>query len=255
MTLRTAGDASSWVTRDSSARNASPRGRSCCGHPTDRKSAKKPRTYSSSWSVTSRRTGSNLCWHRHERSPFDSRPTCSSLDELFGERHAGANFFGIHCEYRHETLGFAKLLERGRSAVQAAATQFEEVEIGRGESVRCLKNGVWLLQQGEHPYTVVLAKNDEYGQGAKLTLEIAGAGQAGIEIAAKLFERIERRLSQDSCYRGRVISLEREYQWSGHASQITVHELEAVAREDVIALSRWRIAWISDPADGAGGAA
>jgi AAA+ superfamily predicted ATPase len=81
---------------------------------------------------------------------------------------------------------------------------------------------------------VVFATNDEYGNGARLTLEIAAPGQAGVEIAGKLFERVERRLSKDSCYRGRVLSLEQENQWSGRSSRITVHELEPVAREEVI---------------------
>jgi hypothetical protein len=157
-----------------------------------------------------------------------------ALDELFGERHIGTNFVGVHSEYRHEAVSFAKLIERKRSAMQATPAQFEEVEIGNGETVRCLKNGVWLLKDGDRAYAVVLATNDEYGQGAKLALEIAAAGQAGVEIASKVFEAIERRLSKDSCYRGRVLSLEQENQWSGRASRITVHEFETVAREEVI---------------------
>jgi hypothetical protein len=157
-----------------------------------------------------------------------------ALDDLFGERHIGTNFVGVHSEYRHEAVTFARLIERKRAAMQAAPAQFEEVDIGNGEIVRCLKNGVWLLKDGEHAYTVVLATNDEYGQGAKLTLEIAAAGQAGVAIAAKVFEAIERRLSKDSCYRGRVLSLEQENQWSGRASRITVHEFEPVARDEVI---------------------
>lgn len=157
-----------------------------------------------------------------------------ALDELFGERHIGADFVGVHSEYRHDTVSFASLIERKRSAIQAAPAQFEEVDIGNGRSVRCLKNGVWLLKDGAQAYAAVLATSDNYGQGAKLTLEIAAAGHAGLEIASKVFEAIERQLSKDSCYRGRVLSLEQENQWSGRASRITVHEFEPVAREEVI---------------------
>lgn len=157
-----------------------------------------------------------------------------ALDELFGERHIGTDFVGVHSEYRHEAVSFASLIEHKRSAMQAAPAQFEEVDIGNGEAVRCLKNGVWLLKDGARAYAVVLATNDNYGQGAKLTLEVAAVGQAGLEIAAKVFEAIERRLSKDSCYRGRVLSLEQENQWSGRASRITVHEFEPVARDEVV---------------------
>jgi SpoVK/Ycf46/Vps4 family AAA+-type ATPase len=49
-----------------------------------------------------------------------------------------------------------------------------------------------------------------------------------------VFETLERYLSKGSCYRGRVLSLEAGYQWSGHAARIRVHELEPVDRADVI---------------------
>jgi SpoVK/Ycf46/Vps4 family AAA+-type ATPase len=42
------------------------------------------------------------------------------------------------------------------------------------------------------------------------------------------------RLSKGSCYRGRVLSLEAGYQWSGHVARIRVHELEPVDRSEVI---------------------
>lgn len=157
-----------------------------------------------------------------------------AMDELFGERQIGVNFVGVQPEYRHESVTLARLIERRRSAMQAAPAQFEEVDIGNGESVRCLKNGVWLLRDGDRPYAVVFATNDEYGNGARLTLEIAAPGQAGVEIAGKLFEAIERRLARASCYRGRVLSLEQESRWSGRSSRINVHELEPVSREEVI---------------------
>ena len=157
-----------------------------------------------------------------------------ALDELFGERQMGSNFVGVHSEYRHESISFPSLIERKRAAMQAAPAQYEEIDIGSAAAVRCLKNGVWFLKDGDRPYAVVLATNDNYGQGAKLTLEVCAEGQAGIEIATKVFEAVEHRLSKESCYRGQVLSLEPENHWSGRASRITVHEFDAVAREEVI---------------------
>lgn len=158
-----------------------------------------------------------------------------ALDLLFGERQIPSNFVGIHSQYRHETVTFSKLLERSRSAVQAAPAQYEEVEIGQGEAVRCLKNGLWLLRKGEVAYAVVLALTEGYGQESSITLEIATpAGDAGVGLCAQIFEALERQLSRDSCYRGRVLSLEQPYQWSGHASRIVVHELDPVSRENLI---------------------
>lgn len=158
-----------------------------------------------------------------------------ALDDQFGERSIPEDFVGIHQEYRHEVLGFSKLLEQGRNAVEAGPAQFEDVYIGAGETVRCLKNGLWMLRDGEDPYAVVLAQHDNYGAGSHLTLEIMTApGERGLRVCTRVFDALEQRLSKGSCYRGRVLSLEQTYQYSGHSPRITVHELETVTRSNVI---------------------
>ena len=158
-----------------------------------------------------------------------------ALDDLFGERRVPENFLGLHQQYRHEALGFSKLLERSHSAVEAAPAQYEDVDIGGGETVRCLKNGVWLLSHQQGPYVVILAQQDDYGRGGDMIVEVAAPpGEMGAELCMHVFDALELRLSKGSCYRGRVLSLEQRYQYSGHASRICVHELETVARADVI---------------------
>jgi hypothetical protein len=158
-----------------------------------------------------------------------------ALDTLLGERTVPNNFLGIYQQYRHETAGFARLIEQGRNAARAAPPQYEEVDIGRGETVRCLKNGLWLLREAEVPYVVVLTQTEDYGRGSSLTLEVAvPPGDRGVAICTRVFEALERKLSRDSCYRGRVLSLEAGYQFAGYAQRIRVHELEAVPREGVI---------------------
>jgi hypothetical protein len=158
-----------------------------------------------------------------------------ALDDLFGERRIPDNFVGVHQQYRHELLGFSKMLEQGRNSVEAAPAQFEDVDIGAGETIRCLKNGLWLLREDAGPYAVVLAQQEDYGRGADLTLEIMAApGEHGAALCTRVFDALELRLSKGSCYRGRVLSLEQRYQYSGHAPRISVHELETVSRADVI---------------------
>ena len=158
-----------------------------------------------------------------------------ALDGLFGERRIPENFLGLHQQYRHETLDLSKLLEQSRNAVEIAPAQYEDVAIGGGETVRCLKNGLWLLDDERGAYAVVLAMNDEYGSGGKLTVEVAAPpGEAGAELCTRVFNALELRLSKGSCYRGRVLSLEQRYQHAGFSSRICVHEMDAVRREDVI---------------------
>ncbi|MDB5766078.1 MAG: cell division protein FtsH [Collimonas fungivorans] len=158
-----------------------------------------------------------------------------ALNELLGERHIPKNFVGIHQQYRHDILGFSKLLERGHNAVEAAPAQYEDVAIGDGETVRCLKNGLWLSTDEHGAYAIVLAQKNDYHGGGDLVIEIAAPpGEVGAELCTRIFDALELRLSKGSCYRGRVLSLEQHYMSSGHAARICVHELETVSRADVI---------------------
>ena len=158
-----------------------------------------------------------------------------ALDDLFGERRIPENFVGMHQQYRHEVLGFAKLLEQSRNAVEASPAQYEDVDIGSGETVRCLKNGLWLRHDGADAYAVVLTRHDDYGGSNHLILEIMAApGESGAALCTKVFDALEIRLSKGSCYRGRVLSLEQGYQYAGYAPRICVHDLGIVERQDVI---------------------
>jgi len=159
----------------------------------------------------------------------------AALDELFGERVIPQNFVGIRAQYRHEVTDFAKLLEQSHSVIEVAPAQFEDIDIGGGETKRCLKNGLWLLRDDRGPYAIVLSQHDDYGQGSFLNVEIAAPpGDFGAELASRVFDALERHLSRGSCYRGRVLSLETSAQWTGHAARIRVHDLEPVERDEVI---------------------
>jgi hypothetical protein len=157
-----------------------------------------------------------------------------ALDDLF-ERRIPETFVGIRQQYVHDFVDYAKLLERTHSTVEVAPAQFEDVDIGHGETVRCLKNGVWLLHDGDTPFVIVLSPKMDHSGGGHMAVEIAvPPGEAGAAITARVFDALERRLSSGSCYRGRALSLEGGYQWTGHAARIRVHALEAVDRDDVI---------------------
>jgi AAA+ superfamily predicted ATPase len=159
----------------------------------------------------------------------------NALDDLFGARRIPENFLGVHQQYRHEGLTFSKLLDQGHYPVEAAPAQYEDVNIGGGETIPCLKNGVWLLHDRGVAYVVILAQQDDYGRGSNIIVEVAAPpGEIALELCTEVFHSLEQRLSRESCYRGRIISLEQQYQYSGRASRITVHELENVTRTDVI---------------------
>ena len=159
-----------------------------------------------------------------------------ALDELFGDRRVPDNFVGVQQQYRHELVSFSRMLEQNRNSVELAPAQYEEVDIGRGETVRCLKNGLWLLREERGPYAVALTHVDNYGQGGdSLIVEIATPpGDMGIELCTRVFEALERRLSKNSCYRGRALSLGQLDRFAGSTQRIRVHDLEPVTRDALI---------------------
>jgi ATPase family associated with various cellular activities (AAA)/ClpX C4-type zinc finger len=158
-----------------------------------------------------------------------------ALDELLGERIVPQNFVGVHQQYQHDVLSFAKLLEQNRGAAEIAPAQYEDVEVGVGESVRCLKNGLWLMRDGDDVYAVLLARTQDFGMGSDVVIEVGvPPGEPGVSLCARVFDAIESKLSKASCYRGKVLSLEQPYQYSGRSSRIAVHHLDAVSRDEVI---------------------
>jgi predicted AAA+ superfamily ATPase len=157
-----------------------------------------------------------------------------ALDELLGARVVPDNFIGAQ-PGRHDSANFTRVVARDRGAVEIGPAQFEEISIGRNETVRCLRNGIWLRQENDQPYAVILAYEADYQGGGSFSVDVAApAGEIGAALCTRIFDALERRLSKSSCYRGRVLSLEQAHRWGGGSQRIRVHELEAVKRDDVI---------------------
>src|SRR5262249_52901724 len=49
---------------------------------------------------------------------------------------------GIHCTYQHESLRFSVLVEQGSHPKSIAPLQYEDVDIGEADPVRCLVNAL-----------------------------------------------------------------------------------------------------------------
>lgn len=143
---------------------------------------------------------------------------------------------GIHKEYQHEDLKFSVLLERGRHAKPIAPLQHIEIDIGEGTMVRCLDNGLALLEVDNAPVAVLIAPHLDHMDGTRsASVEIAvPIGGHGAAIVDRLFKSLEQAVQSARSYRGKVLSLERRRSYSGAANGIAVHNLRPVSREDVI---------------------
>jgi len=159
-----------------------------------------------------------------------------AIDRLFSADTRIRYFCGVQKENSYEGLTFSSLLVDGYSPAVSVPPQYESVDIGEEPSVRCLKNGLWLLEQGCNRYAVLLSPAGHFNQITGIQFQIATANDAdGIRIADDFFRHLEDSVLKSESYRGKVLSLEMApHSFSGESTGIMVHRLHGVAREQVI---------------------
>src|SRR5205085_6400380 len=112
-----------------------------------------------------------------------------------------------------------------------------EVDVGEAEPVRCLKNGLWLVEERGTRYAVLLSPAGRpYGEATGVQFQVATAGgEQGTRVTQAFFRHLEESVLRAESYRGKVLSLEQaEHSYSGESSGIAVHRLRPVRREQVI---------------------
>ncbi len=172
------------------------------------------------------------------RFPFRVRADLQrAIDQLFEDHTTIAHFCGVKKDYSYDefTLSDCLIFDRHRAAV-TVPPQYEEVDIGEQSAVRCLKNGLWLLQRGDQRYVVLLSQTSRYRHKTGMQFQIAAQNcPAGTEIAQEFFRFLEDAVSKAGSYRGKILSLELdEDSYSGESTGISVHKLRTVTRDQVI---------------------
>jgi hypothetical protein len=157
-----------------------------------------------------------------------------ALDKMFAELPK-AKLIGVHTQYQHETLTIAHLLGNQNYPVVVGPLQNEEVDIGEALPARCLRQGLWLVQNGAVPFALLLSPAFRFGQSEGTHIEIAvPPGEAGSQLSRRLLDELEVLIRQTASYRGKVISLESQDRYSGHLGPLRVHKLRDVQRDAVI---------------------
>ena len=157
----------------------------------------------------------------------------AAVDNLFAA--TAIRFFGIHERHRYETLTIAALTEFRDGADTIAPAQYQEIDIGEAEPVKCLDNGLWLCLAGDLHYAVLLSAYRDPRRETGIRIEIAvPAGADGAEFVRQRFFEIENVVNTAHAYRGKVLSFDADTEYRGSSRGLTVHKLAPVKREDVI---------------------
>lgn len=166
------------------------------------------------------------------RFPFRVRADLQrAIDRLFGADTDIAHFCGVRKEYSHEGIDLSGcLIASEHNPAVSMPPQYEEIDVGDQEPIRCLKNGLWLLRQGRSKFVVLLAPVGNFQGVTGVQFQVATINNPdGTRITREFFKHLEESVLKAESYRGKILSLElSEHSYSGESSGIKVHKLRTV---------------------------
>lgn len=118
-----------------------------------------------------------------------------------------------------------------------AALEYNSFDVGNEHPVQVVRDCIWFGNtNGQKTAILWTSYTDRMGCGVESLLRIDVAHTAGSNerFAADLYERIEEAVRQSKSYRGKIISLEEETDYSGNSIGIVVHRIEPIDRDQVI---------------------
>ena len=161
-----------------------------------------------------------------------------AVDRLFDADMTVTRFSGVRKEYS-QMVGVTLadcLVRTSHDPAVSVPPQYEEIDIGEDEPVRCLKNGLWFVKRNGQPFVVLLAPVEAYGETTGVQFQVGTVNRPeGDQITRQFFKHLEEAVLKAECYRGKILSLEQaEHSYHGEATGITVHRLRTVHRDEVI---------------------
>jgi hypothetical protein len=134
-----------------------------------------------------------------------------------------------------EALGIAQLLQRTPFPVDVGPLQYDDVDVGEVLPARCVRQALWLSKADGVPFAVFIGRGAQMGMPLGMQVEVAApSGDAGLKFSEQFFDRLEKDISRGRTYRGKVISLEMAFDYTGRTGSVRVHRVRQVCREDVI---------------------
>jgi len=158
-------------------------------------------------------------------------------DEIEVSRFTGVySRFGGH----GRGVGFVDLLNDDRHhAVECSPPEYTQVDIGEDQQVDCLKNGLWLMRHSGLRLAVLMIESERYGrsEGISFFVGIEQVENAD-DVVARVFQSLSEAIDTAKSYRGKILSLEKDDDYSGKASGVKVHKLRSVHQDQVILPAR-----------------
>ena len=174
------------------------------------------------------------------KSPSTTRVDLQqALEETF-KTYENARLLGLHRTYSYGSqLTFSDFMDTDHNPLVIGPLQYDEIDVGEALPARCLKQGLWIANDGPIPFSVLLTGAEHHGMEEGTNLEITvPPGEEAMRFSHAFLNAVEKSVARTGSYKGKVISLEATSRYSGKAGAIRVHKLHTVAREDVILPSK-----------------
>lgn len=168
--------------------------------------------------------------------PYRSRPDLQRALEQLPDRQIKIEYFSGVTRRYYETPSFTACLESDeQSPMKLSPPQYDEFDIGEEEPMRCLKMGLWLLEKNRVRFAVVVAPANPVQDSSDMMVQVAALkGPEGNEVTKDFFAHLEAVVKEAVSYRGKILSLEQDDNYSGTTGGIKVHKLRRVERDQVI---------------------
>ena len=159
-----------------------------------------------------------------------------AIDEVLRGDVAVSFFCGVRKAHSFEGISFPELLVVDmHNPAHPVPPLFEEVNVGEDEPIRCLKNGLWLLEADGTRFAVFLEQGSRMHRAQNLKVQVATPNDPrGFRASQSFLKRLEESVKKADSYRGKILSLEAADQLTGQSSGILVHKLDSVDRDEVI---------------------
>jgi ATPase family protein associated with various cellular activities (AAA) len=165
--------------------------------------------------------------------PHWMRPDLQRGLEALFSRLGNSRFYGARL--RNDDLAFrlSDLAEAGDGIV-AGPAEYQDVDVGEAQPVRCLTRGLWLGERGGVRFAVLLDVSEAYRVRARLEIAV-GPGEIETREAAQIVTELRARAESGASWRGKTLVLEAARDdFDVSPAGFRVERASAVCRADIV---------------------
>ncbi|MFK8003699.1 MAG: hypothetical protein AB8H86_29315 [Polyangiales bacterium] len=152
---------------------------------------------------------------------------------MLTERLESFRCVGVHARHAQLHASFAHLLDADAKDFSVGPLQYDEVNLGNNEHVRCLVRGLWLGEEDGLRVAITLSYSHYPNPGWHVEVCVP-PGAPGASFVEAFFEMVDKAVADSHTYRGKVLSREELRGGGQFGLGLSVVDLATVERDELI---------------------